>query len=224
MSTKWMSVLLLGALTAGGYALAGPDEPMEPASGPHEFRPRGEFGPQGRGEFGPQDRGEFGPPGHRMERMEERSDRILDREQEILEELRKTSPEKVERLMWLKQEHPELYPMALGKIARTLEMAKKDPATAERMDRMEELRHSLRGKAEGFDSLPLKEQKARRTEMEGMARELFDLRQAELQARVDHAAEKLEETRGKLKKREADREKIISQHLDRLILGPGEEL
>lgn len=220
MSKALLSVFLLGALAAGGYALAGPDDPFEPGPPPPgAFEPGGGPGPH---DFRP--RGEFGGPSHRRDRMDEMSARVLEHEGEILERVQKDAPEQYERLMWLKKEYPEIYPMALGKIARSGAFDPKDPEAGKRMDKMRELRESLRAKATGFDQLSDKEQKARRTEMEGIARELFDLRQTELQARLDHASQKLDDARTRLKKRAGDRDKIIAQHLDRLILGPDEDL
>ena len=205
MSKRWMTLGLVASLAVGGYALA------NPPSGSDDAPALGVDDTTG-------DAAGTHPRGPR------RGVELRAHEDEILDRLKTESPRRYENLMRLKEDFPELYPQALRRTAGALRARDVDPASAQRAERSQELRGELRELAQGFGELSKGEQKGRRSQMEALGNELFDLRQAELEGRLAAAEKKLADGKAKLDAREARREEIISTHLDRLISGPNEGL
>lgn len=77
----------------------------------------------------------------------------------------------------------------------------------------------MRTTAEGFDALPASEQKVRRKELERLAGELMDLKQAERRDRLEELRARLTELEAEIDQREKDRARIVEEYVDQLVRG-----
>lgn len=143
--------------------------------------------------------------------------KLLSRESELLEVVRRNDPEQYERLMHLRDSDRGAYLMALMRIGRMVERAKDDPELAARFEAIRAKTEELHRAAEDFSALSASEQKAKRKELEALAGELMDLKQAERRARLEELRVRLAELEAEIDEREKDRARIVDEYVDQLL-------
>ncbi len=140
-----------------------------------------------------------------------------EREEEILEQLKLEAPEKYEKLMWVKEEFPEVYPRALRRLSRMDE--RRTPERKERHEELEKIRDQIHTLAAGYGTLPAKEQPARKKEIAALVEKAFDLRQKELEGRISDVEGRLAAQKAKLAERSGSRAKLVEERVQRILSG-----
>ena len=145
---------------------------------------------------------------------------VLRREAELLAAVEQYDEEMYGRMLVLKATDRRSYVAALVKVARNVQRARRDPAFRERMQAMSTLQRQLRELAEGYPSLPDRKKPAARAELERLAGKLMDLKQADRRQRLQDMEARLAEVRSEIERREAERDQIIEEFVNRLLTGP----
>lgn len=156
-----------------------------------------------------------GPPPHVL-------DEVRQQEPEILAWLSETDPESYERLMRVKQRDPRSYLGHLMRASRIMRRAEQDPSVVERHRAMQALEQQIREKVVGFDALEPKAQKEARTEILGLAGELFDLKQEERRSQLDAIRAKATELEAEIEERDGNRKGFIQDWVDDLLEEPAD--
>ncbi|MEQ1508036.1 MAG: hypothetical protein ABMB14_37755 [Myxococcota bacterium] len=146
---------------------------------------------------------------------------LMAREQELLDATRRTDPGYYEKLLRLRDTDRPAYLTALYKVAKLVDRAKTDPVFAERLRSIREHEDRLRTLAKGFSALSPADQRTRRAELEAVANELMDLKQAERRARLDELRARLADLEQEIDAREQDRKRIVDEYVDQLVEGRG---
>lgn len=144
---------------------------------------------------------------------------VREREARILEVIQAEAPERHAELLTLKQTDPQAYWRAMKRLNKVYVRHGDDPETLQRQIRIRDLDLRLRELARGFDTLPADEQKQRRGEMEEVAAELFELKQAHRRARLAELEARMDELEAEIDDRESRKEAIIDDFLEHLIEG-----
>ncbi len=149
-------------------------------------------------------------------------DNVMAHEQQLLDIVARESPDQHTKLLRLRDVRREEYVFALIRVAKAVQRAKSDPAFAERARAIREHEHLLQTLAEGFEALDKGEQRARRVDLERVAGELMDLKQAERRARLAELRQRMAEFELEIGDRDSDREGIIESYVDGLLTPPVE--
>jgi replicative DNA helicase len=136
-------------------------------------------------------------------------DNIRAREAEILAWVERNDPDSFRRLNRLKHEDPRGYLGQLVRTARLMERAEDDPEVVARHKKIRKLERQFRELVVEHKALDAKEQKARVAELEALAGELFELRQAERRAQLEELEVRIEELGQEIEERDEDRRRII---------------
>ncbi len=145
---------------------------------------------------------------------------LLRRQDELLEAVGRYDPGLRDRLLGLRQTDRPAYVAALVRIARHLQRARRDPAFRARVQRMRELTSQMESLARGFPDVPERERAARRAQLEALAGELMDLKQADRRERLAALRAKLAGLQAEIERRDQDRDQIIEDFVDQLLQPP----
>ncbi len=154
----------------------------------------------------------FDRPPHEARMVEE----VLAREDEILAAVAEHDPAMHARLVELKKLDHRAYVVTLVRVARRAERLRGDPRARERFEEIRTLEGEIRELARDFRQLPEEQQAARRAQMEALAPELFELKQAERRASLSELQRRIEGLSEEIEQREAQRETLIEDYLDQL--------
>jgi len=151
--------------------------------------------------------------------MEERRDRLMEREGELLALVKEHAPERYETLVGLKTTDPEAYMRTLRRIAKVYRETGGDEVAVGRKIEMHSLERELHELAGDFSSLSASDQKARRKQMDELGSTLFTLRQEDRRANVVRLEARLEELKAEIEEREKNEDELIDRFIDHLIHG-----
>lgn len=138
-------------------------------------------------------------------------------EPEIMARIAERAPDKHQQLLKLKQLDRHAYYKALGQIVRAHRSDRPDPEAEALIDRLEALRARY---PDGADDLPKAEQKQVRAELESIAEQMFDLKQAHRRAKIEELRKALETLEAEVAERDQERDARIRAFVDRAMQGP----
>lgn len=147
---------------------------------------------------------------------------------EIKEFLQKENPEQLEQLDKLKDERPVMYEKVLFHAFQRLEhlkrLEKKDPEAYKQKMEMFRLDTQVRALVKEYRDSDNESRKAKiKKELVPLLGKLFDLRQEDRKLELKHLKERVSELEGKLSSRAGNKEKIVENHLNKL-LGKADDL
>jgi len=138
-------------------------------------------------------------------------------EPKLLAHLAEHAPDKHAQLMRLQRLDRRAYYKALARVAHAAQEMREDPEMIALRDRLEDLRARH---PDGADDLPKAEQKAVRAELQTIAEQLFDLKQAKRREKIAHLREALEHLEAEVAERDKDRKARIEGFVERAMQGP----
>ena len=157
-----------------------------------------------------------------------------DREDRLLSIVKEHAPERYTELTALRDTDPVAYVMALHEVAR---MARAEGAGAERPPgpgmgpasgaskpdqdpQIAALQAQIDTLATGYSALSAAEQKKRYVEIQALAGQVFDLRQAQRKRRLEEMKDRLAGLETEIADRESRRDQLIAQWLDKRLGTP----
>ena len=136
---------------------------------------------------------------------------------EMLEKIKQMHPEKYEHLIQLQQDDPEAFRHAMHKVRRYMRGARGKDMSPEEVEAMVTLREDFRDALEEYRNASKGKQKALYAELTGLAEEIFDAKQKHRRARLKKIREHVTELEAEIEERDATREELIKEFLDKKI-------
>ena len=135
---------------------------------------------------------------------------------QALEKVRAKHPDKYEKLMQLRKEDPMAFRHAMRRVMTHLgEASEKDnPRMRAEKEKMRELRGDFKSALDEYNSADKGEKPQLRTELIGLAEEIFDAKQSHRQMRVDKMREQLGKLEAEIAERAEQRGELIEQFVD----------
>ena len=148
-------------------------------------------------------------------------ERLKANESALLERVRTMAPDRHQELMVLQDTDQRAYFRALLKVARHLKAregrGQSSPEHAALRRQLADIRAEY---PDGIDDLPRKERNDVRAEIEGIASQIFDLKQAERRERIQQLRAALTEPEADVTLRDAERNKRIDDFIEDFLRGP----
>ncbi|MBX2797109.1 MAG: hypothetical protein KTR31_05560 [Myxococcales bacterium] len=164
----------------------------------------------------------FGPDAEDASVTEAQIQRVLQRESELLEAVRRYDPTVHQQLLRLRDNDRKAYVAAMVRVARNVERARQDPTVMKRVMAIRAKSREVESLVRGFSRLSAPEQRERRKQITKLAGELMDLKQQDRRARMRQMQERLDALRSDIEQRDRDRARIVEQFVDQLLEEPVE--
>lgn len=159
--------------------------------------------------------------------VEEYSRQFAEKEREALEFLREISPEKVEKLLMVKEVNRDEYNYQLKRVLEEMMQArrfeKSDPERYERIVRTKSLEEKSQSLGRAHRQASKSEKANIEAELNKILSELFDLREENRREEVAKLETRLKELKDSLKERQENKAEIIKRRLAQLT-GQGQHL
>ena len=136
---------------------------------------------------------------------------------EMLEKIKDQYPEKYEHLMQLRQDDPEAFRDAMHKVRRYMRGARGKDLSPEEREAMMTLHEDFRDALQEYRAAPKGIQKELYAELTELAEEIFDAKQKHRRARLKKIREHVTELEAEIEERDASRDELIKEFLDKKV-------
>jgi hypothetical protein len=148
-------------------------------------------------------------------------ERLLQREQEILDQVKLRAPDRYAELIALRASDRGAYLRYLFRAARVLRHAgdreEPSPELIEQRTRLEAVRAKY---PDGLDDLSKKDLAAVRAEVAEIAAKIFEIKQTQRRARIEGLRQDLTELEADVARRDQERDQILQDFVDAFLRGP----
>tara|TARA_B100000530_G_C15893935_1_gene462583 strand:- start:753 stop:1292 length:540 start_codon:yes stop_codon:yes gene_type:complete len=137
----------------------------------------------------------------------------------LLEKVREKHPEKFAHLMRLRDEDPKAFRHAMRRVRARMgmDMDAHDPRMREKEDQMLEMREEIREALQTYRAAEGREKDKARADIDELANEFFDLRQAHRRLRLERIRNHVSELESEIRERDENREAFIEEWIDKRL-------